>query len=338
MNLGFEAPATPAALVELEARAGASDRDYEVWKAERRRGITATQVRDLYLGVEKVQTLVDIKLGRRPDPFIANRHTEWGNTREPVLAERAAWAYGIAPEHRVFRAADNDRFLASPDGIGVGPDGSLRVAEYKTSKHAIGLGTHALDKKGYIAQMQWVMRVTGASRCLYVWEQHNDDWVDVGKRFPEPSGILQSHEHWVDYDPVMVLELEQIAADFLAELDRQAAGGAPTHDPADYEALAAKYLYHERRAAYHQEQMAAVKEQIAERIGGAEGFSVRTTEATVTYVTPAPRRSLDEAAWAKRAPKQHEAWLAARERYVKETPVKPYVKITATTDKDKEKE
>ena len=40
---------TMGVLDELEARAGASDQDREQWLAERRRGVTATELRDIML-------------------------------------------------------------------------------------------------------------------------------------------------------------------------------------------------------------------------------------------------------------------------------------------------
>lgn len=334
MSLTFDMPPTSPALDELMSRAGASDTDREAWLAQRMSGITATQVRDLHLGVLRVQDLVDLKLGRTVDTFTGNQYTEWGNKREPMLAEGVQWAYGIAPESRVFHAADNPRFLASPDGVGVGPDGSLRVGEYKTTNTAIPVGSFALAKKGYIAQMVWAMRVTGATRCLFRWEQHNNDWVDVGGRYPEPSGIVTTGDHWIDYDAELAAELEVIAVEFLAELDRQRGGAAPVHDPEDYEVLVAAYLENQRRADEYKARADEVKAQIEERSGRVPGFKVVTSLASVTYVAPAPRQLFDPDAWARKAPAQHRAWQAALEKYTRSVPVKASMRITPKKDKE----
>lgn len=337
MSSPFATPTRSAALEDLLTRAGASDQDYEAWKAERRGGVTATEVRDLYLArqssegayLRAIQDLVDLKLGRREDAFVDNQYTAWGRKREPIIADAIAWAHGIDDEHRVFRAADNPRKLASPDGIGVA-GGDLRISEIKTGKYAMPPGSDALRKKGYVAQMVWGMRVTGARRCLYRWEQHNDDWVEVGERFREPSAILQTHEHWIEYDEALAAELDAIADQFLAEVDRQRAGGGPVNSPDDYEVLVNAYLAADAAAARAKARAEDLKAQIAERIGGQEGFKVTTTQAHVTWVTSKPRRVFDEAAWAKKAPAQHRAFVAAKEKYTREGAAPtPYVKITA---------
>lgn len=275
------------ALTDLLARAGASDADYELWQAERAQGVTATQVRDLYIGAVRQQDLIDIKLGRKRDPFVATKYTEWGNTRESVIADLVEFGHDITPEHRVFHAADNSRFLASPDGVGAQRDGSLLISEYKTSKYAIPVEAEKFTKTGYRAQMVWGMRVTGARRCLYRWEQHNDDWRDVGKRFPEPSGITASDEHWVEYDEALAAELEAIAVAFLAELDRQREEGAPAIDE-DLDTHAVNYL----RAIDEEKRWGDLKREHYAAVVAA-GKSQESPLARVTYTAEKPGEVLE---------------------------------------------
>jgi hypothetical protein len=221
-------------LAELETRAGASDKDRDLWLAERAGGITATEIRELYLRKITVQQLIDLKLGRRVDTFSGNQYTAWGNKREPELAEVARKVYGIKPESRVFHAADNPRFLASPDGIGVvDRDGQVEgvVEEIKTGKDPITTRDPGYAKKGYGIQQQWSMRVTGFGRSLYVSEQHDSDWQDRGGEYfePQPLGLVPVME-WVEYDEQLVKELEVLAIGFLVALDAAAAGDAPQYD------------------------------------------------------------------------------------------------------------
>lgn len=321
-------------LEEILSRAGASDDDRPAWLAERHTGVTATEVRDLWLGARKTQDLIDVKLGRATDPFIATKYTVWGKTREPLIGERVAWSFGIEPEHRVFHAADNPGFLASPDGVAVIGD-RLLVGEYKTSNKPIPVGSALLTKKGYVAQMTWVMRVLGATpehrrnaRCLYAWEQHNNDWADVGGRFPEPSNIVRYQESWVDYDEALAAELEDVAVAFLTELHRQAAGEPPAADPEDYEVLVAAYLGAVAARDREDARIQEITAQILDRAGDGQVDPITTRNGRVAFVRPGPRRSFDEAAWARRAPAQHRLWLAAKDRYVKLTPVRASVRVT----------
>lgn len=230
----MSATVTVSALAELESRAGASDADRELWLAERRAGITATEVKDLYLGKVKRQDLISLKLGLKKDTFSGNVYTEWGKAREPVIAAAALTRYGIRPESRVFHAADNPRFLASPDGVGINFDEELEIAEYKTSGKPIGTHTRAYADTGYRIQKMWGMRVTGARRCLYGHEP----------RLPDGEGGFKAGPlvfEWVEYDEALVAELEKVAVEFLAELDQQRDGDGPVIDE-ELDTLAVNYL------------------------------------------------------------------------------------------------
>jgi predicted phage-related endonuclease len=232
-------------LLELEARAGASDQDREAWLAERRGGITATEVRDLWL--EKIgrksytnrRELIDRKLGRIPEvgdlsgvPVIG-----WGKDREPVIAAEIERRFMIAPESRVFRSTVNPRWLASPDGVGVDFDGELVVSEIKTAGKDIAPGTEAFATKGYLAQMIWVMVVTGARRCLYGHE-YRLDLLSVGFQ----PGLQRFW--WIEWDAELAAELIEIADAFLADMDAVAAGEEPDAPAIDEEldTLAVNYL------------------------------------------------------------------------------------------------
>jgi hypothetical protein len=227
-------------LDELFARAGASDKDRLRWLAERAGGVTATEIRDLYMRYITVSALIKKKLGP-PEPPLTTQWIMWGNTREPILADVVNRVYGIHDESRVFHSATNPRHLASPDGVGV-VDGELVVSEIKTSKDDIRLGTKAFDKKGYAIQMTWVMFVTGAHRCLYVAEQHDSDWQDRGgpNLEPEPLGLVPTME-WFEYDEKLAKELEVIATGFLVALDAAKAGEVLQYDD-DLDTLAVNIL------------------------------------------------------------------------------------------------
>lgn len=193
------------------AQPGASDEDVPAWLAERRTGVTATEIRDLWLGKISPRQLAEEKLGRRPRRGGGNAYTEWGKRREPIIAELMRMHYGIEPEHRVWHAADNPRFLASPDGIAVGFDG-LELAEIKTGKE--GDGADALNAKGYRAQCAWQIRVLDADLCRYRYEG----------RLGEPGHFEPgaTYEEVIRRDEVewLIRELDQTAMVFLDTYDQ----------------------------------------------------------------------------------------------------------------------
>ena len=349
-------------LAELMQRAGASDKDRPAWLAERMGGVTATEIRDLYLkGPTFKRELIEKKLGIREEPFIANKYTAWGNTREPIIAAWVQARFAIADEHRVFRSADDARFLASPDGVGVNWDAELLVSEIKTSKHDIAPWSPKFEQVGYRLQMIWSMRVTGARRCLYAWEQHDDDWQDRGGEFFKPVPLsAEPLFAWIEYDEDLAVELEQIALNFLADLDAAraalAAGDGPVVDE-ELDTLAVNYL----RFLGEEKSGATAKKSAWDEllaVLGAKGkdFSQESALARITY-TAAVSGTAEEVdqdaavasgAEAKRRyealvraraalAKKEAAWAEFAKGFVKSVPAVKRAGLTVTSVKTKEK-
>lgn len=226
------------ALADLFSRAGASDQDRDLWLAERRTGLTATEVRDLILkGPSFRRELIERKLGRRAEVDDLSHVPEigWGKAREAAIAAEAQRRFNIAPESRVFHAADDSRFLFSPDGVGVDWEDTLLISELKTDGQDIAPWTDRFDSKGYLFQMTWGMRVSGARKCLYGWEIREGSRQD-GFR----PGELRFD--WIHYDEKLAATLEQVALEFLAELDAARENDAdPAIDDA-LDVLAVNYL------------------------------------------------------------------------------------------------
>lgn len=267
-------------LAELEERAGASDTNRPAWLGERRQGLTATEIRDLAIkGPGYKQDLIEAKLADVDEPELRSPYIVWGRHREPIIAEQVAALYGIRPESRVFRAADQPRWLGSPDGVGQDFDDSLVVSEIKTAAVDIAPGTSKFDAKGYYLQMQWVMRVTGARRCLYAWEKRLGD-PEYGF---EPGEL---HTSWVEYDEVTVQKLEAIAVDFLDALDearRQRLDGEGPAVDEHADTLAVNYL---RGLDAEKEGVAAKKaafEELRAYLAAGEPVSQKSTLAQITY-------------------------------------------------------
>ncbi len=268
------------ALTDLHARAGAPDTDRPRWIAERMAGITATEVRDLAIGKVRAQALIDMKLGRTPEPGDLSHIPiiGWGRERETVIAE-ALRGVGIEPESRVFHGVHDSRHLASPDGIGVDFDDALIVSEIKTSGKALPIGSPELDAKGYVHQMQWVMHVTGAVRCRFVVEQR----IQVQGGFA--AGPLA--EDWIERDDDAIAELVKIADAFLAELDRQREDGAPVIDE-ELDTHAVNYL----RGLAAEKEGKELKESAYAAIVAA-GKSQESPLARITYTAEKPGEVLE---------------------------------------------
>lgn len=291
----------------LEARAGASDEDRAAWLAERRTGVTATEMTQLYLKRISKEALAAQKLSG-VETFFGNAYTEWGKQRESVIAAEVQREYGIAPESRVFRSALNDRWLASPDGIGIDFDELLTLSEIKTAGMDISITSPDFRKKGYLVQMVWAMGVLGAGECVYAWEERIGSPLDgftPGLRHFDVVRFADHEQLWMD--------LQTIAGDFLAELDRQAAGVATVKHPAliRAEALLADYFEQDARAKAN---LAGLRSRIDEALveAGAEKAAVEGIGSASVSVSK-PGKRFDGAALKAAEPGMYA-------KYQKETP------------------
>ncbi len=319
----------------VAARAGASDKDVDAWKAERRGGVTATEIRDLRLGAITMADLADKKLGRKVETFSGNAYTQWGNEREPAIAAWIEAGFSITPESRVFHAADNDRKLASPDGIGTTFEGDLIIAEVKTAgaKYDLTPGSADYEAKGYGIQMQWCIRVLGAKRALLAWEER------LG--FPGSFEVGPSHIAWVERDDALIAELDELADRFLAFMDARALAPfeMPTVDD-EIDTHAVNYL---RFISLENEAEAAKKAEydaILALVGERESFQQEgsTARVTLTPMKLGTRIETDMEAARAAAPDQWDALQAAQAAWdehlagfsrVVPTETKPRLTITA---------
>ena len=184
--------------------------DEAVWHEARRGVVTATQVRDWAKGYpsDKSRILIEKLTGLRED-LSEIKYIEWGKFREPFLQEWVLQKYGIDPVgNDLYVSGDDPRWACTPDGYAY-EFGEITLSELKTTKHALPLDSGAYLESGYGDQMQWEMLVTGASRCLFVWEQHNDSWN------PWPTPMLPAAD-WVERDDARIEVLKGHAEELLA--------------------------------------------------------------------------------------------------------------------------
>jgi hypothetical protein len=244
-------------LADLEARAGASDKDRARWLYERAHGVTATQVRDLYQKAHGFHGITVEELIAEKLPFLlaetdeqieaaaaggfqGNAYTAWGNEREPVIAEQLRESHGMQPESRVFRSIANPRHLASPDGIRVDVHGRIDVAEIKTAGKPVPVGSRAYVEKGYGIQQTWTTGVVGALGSLYAWELREGRPGEFESGHPFGVDV-----EWVEFDAALFAELVVLADHFLERLDAALAAARAGEGPAideELDTLAVNYL------------------------------------------------------------------------------------------------
>lgn len=207
-------------LQELEQRAIVSSEDRAAWLEARRNAITATEVGKLRKGGAGARRTVVAEKFEPPADLAGNRYIDRGVARESWIADWAAARFrGLRPNTTLYRARENERHAATPDLVGVDRDGRLVIGEIKTSKHDLDphrIGSH-FPSTTYLEQMQWQMHVTGAERCLFVWEQHDDNWPDPQPLELEPGAV------WINRDDAEIERLVALADRALAEIELERA-------------------------------------------------------------------------------------------------------------------
>ncbi|MET0977106.1 MAG: YqaJ viral recombinase family protein [Leifsonia sp.] len=195
-------PATASVHPALR-RIVADSTDRVGWLRARARGITATDVAKLATP-RSIHTAAYEKLNGTN--FGGNPFTDHGRAREPVIAEWVLREHGIVSSSSLFHAEREARHLATPDGYVVRGDGSLDLAEIKTTSKP-----WRSIPRSYLRQVWWQQYVLGAERTLVVWEQHVD-FVPVS---PEPLC------RWVDRDEDQIAILVGLADALIDELHRR---------------------------------------------------------------------------------------------------------------------
>jgi len=188
-------------VIEVE-RFLARSTDREAWLWHREQGITATAIGKAAGGPAGFADVVEQL--QNPQPIQVNNFMEWGNVREPYIAEVVKERFGILANDWLISAggklSPNRWQMATPDGL-CWHDGHKTIGEYKTSGKP-------LDKipAHYMRQMQWQMFVCGpqVERCLFAYEL----------RLDAPGGFAPGFDvvtQWVPRNNEMIQELLLVA-------------------------------------------------------------------------------------------------------------------------------
>ncbi len=177
-------------------RGVADIRDRVGWAKVRSRGIGASDAAK-YSKEESALLYAKTKLY---NPFQGNGYTQHGNEREPFMLR----AYNIRQNHIMFRSEHNPRHLATPDGIILGGNGEIVLAQCKTTSKQFRTIPLA-----YKRQCWWEQYVMGAERTLFIWEVHENY---------RPLG-LEPESEWIYRDDTEIDKMILISDLVLAALD-----------------------------------------------------------------------------------------------------------------------
>ncbi len=141
--------------------------DREAWLWHRSQGVTATMVARAFTTAGFAEVVAQME---NPVEVTVNAYMEWGNEREPYIAQIVKERYGLLPNDWLISAGVSlspDRWMmATPDGLSLD---HKTIGEYKTGKE---LGKTI--KAEHVRQMQWQMWVTDAESCVYAFEERRD--------------------------------------------------------------------------------------------------------------------------------------------------------------------
>ncbi|MEB0303846.1 hypothetical protein QN345_00635 [Cryobacterium sp. 10I1] len=272
--------------------------DRQAWMTVRSGGVTATDVATIAsAGAAGRARLKAEKLGQARG-FGGNKYTDHGRAREVYIAGWVDGEFDIPASTWVVAALDNPKFLATPDGIGEDAG-----SECKTTMHP--WPTRSDVPRRYIDQCQWGMRVTGKSRWLFAWEEH-ENFVPTHM---EPKWF------WIERDEERIAVLEALALEFLAEV-------AEPYKPTEYDELIATYL--ERKAILDaaKSSLDETDAEIRALLAGKDKVTAATPFGNLSWSTPKPSATFDKAAFQAAHPRIYA-------RFAGTTQNKPSLRIAA---------
>jgi len=141
--------------------------DREAWLWHRSQGVTATMVARAFTPAGFAEVVAQME---NPEEVTPNAYMEWGNQREPYIAEVVKERFGVMPNDWVISKGGKlspDRWMmATPDGLSLD---HKTIGEYKTTGKP-------LDKISalYMRQVQWQLYVTDAVSCVFAYELRLD--------------------------------------------------------------------------------------------------------------------------------------------------------------------
>ena len=168
--------------------------DVKKWQGARVKAVSATSVARAATPAGFIQ---EVEYRANPVPIDDNEYMRFGRESEGELMRFAHDEHGVLPNDWLI-AGMNKYHVATPDGLSV--DHAV-IAEAKTTGKDWGNPPIA-----YRRQVQWQLHVTGAERCLFLWNLRVPD--DYGGFY---LGWLDPKFLWIERDEKMISELVGVA-------------------------------------------------------------------------------------------------------------------------------
>ncbi|WP_100811757.1 YqaJ viral recombinase family protein [Microbacterium sp. BR1] len=170
------------------------------WLRARRFGVTATAVAEVAAKQDRAKA---IDAWMHPEPVEVNGYMQFGTDSEAAMMQYAHQSHGILPVDWVIAGA-NPLHRATPDGLSL--DHAL-IGECKAPGDPWD-GAETNQKKipiRYRRQVQFQLHVTGAERCLFLWNQRVVDGGWFRLAWFEPRSV------WIERDEAMISDLAHVA-------------------------------------------------------------------------------------------------------------------------------
>lgn len=165
--------------------------DRAAWLEARTLGVTATMVQRAFTPAGMKEVLAEFDEPREVTP---NAYMDWGNEREPFIAEVVKQRYGLLANDWLISKGSRmsaDRWMmATPDALSL--DHKM-IGEYKTSGKP-------LDKipAHYMRQVQWQMWVTDAESCVFAYELRLDAPGGFAPGFDVESQVVKRDDELIE--------------------------------------------------------------------------------------------------------------------------------------------
>ena len=183
------------------------------WLRERKKVLTATEIARLHGASPSVWE--GLRLSKSEEPReIDSMYLSWGRKREPEICKYVLTFVDstLEPNDQLLVSTRNPRIGATPDMLGDEVIGEIKTSRFPMPDLSQGLKLSGMALS-YFIQVQVQLFVTGADACVFTWERHDNLWVEVGEKYPEPKPLDINHQ--IVYPDCEVFDLiERIVSQF----------------------------------------------------------------------------------------------------------------------------
>lgn len=176
------------------------------WRAERKDGVTATQVAHAATPKGFAEAVQEI---REPVEIEDNPYMRFGRENEGWISLWVKENFEIFPNEWLISSAVSDHYLATPDGLSLD---HVKISEVKTTGQDWGDGSIPIR---YRRQVQWQLFVTGAEACLFAWVLRTEVDGALVPAWFEPKTV------WIERDDKEIEKLSAVADRLLEEMEER---------------------------------------------------------------------------------------------------------------------